>query len=140
MGNRRLLFSAIAALALLVSLVATGCTETGGGVEQRIKVTVETMSQGGTLLMMEYYKGDEQINSMRLIDGDGDGIIDGKSGPTKQGNWPQGWGWFDDLYEEVIVGQSRMDESGGKVTISDEVMTHELRAGEYHAGQAQPEE
>ena len=135
MWKRKLYAFAVIALALgMVAVVCSGCRGAEKEYDQSVKITVEPMSQNGVLLMMEYYRDSELTTSMRLIDGDGDGVIDGKSGPTEKGQWPKGWGWFDDLYEEVTVGQTTMSESGGKVAIQDEATSHELRAGEYQVG------
>jgi hypothetical protein len=59
---------------------------------QSVKITTEQVDEKGSLVIIESYRDSELMNSMHFIDGDGDGIIDGKSGPKERGYWPKGWG------------------------------------------------
>jgi hypothetical protein len=43
-------------------------------------------------------------------------------------------GWFDDLYDDVIVGQSNVWLKDGKIKIQNG-NTHEFRIGEYQCEQ-----
>ncbi|MFW6102807.1 MAG: hypothetical protein ACOC7M_00785, partial [Chloroflexota bacterium] len=78
----------------------------------------------------EYLRDGEVANSVHLIDGNGDGVIDGKSGPREEGNWPAGWEWFDDMYSDVVVGQTTIVLDGSKVIVT-ESKTYEFIVGEY---------
>jgi len=97
---------------------------------QTIKITAEAEGVNGLLARIEYYQDSELVSSINLIDGDGDGIIDGKSGPTKEGQWPNGWRWFDDLYSDVIVGHSTIRIVGEKIRIQT-ATAYEFLPGEY---------
>lgn len=120
-----------AALALLVTLVPAflpGCS--GPTYSQAIHIGVEQVNVGGIMARVEYYRSGELVNSVNLIDGNGDGVIDGKSGPAQPGNWPKGWEWFDDLYADVSVGHSTIALTEDKVTVQDGT-TYEFITGEY---------
>ena len=97
---------------------------------QTIKITAEAEGVNGLLARIEYYQDSKLVSSINLIDGDGDGIIDGKSGPTKEGQWPKGWRWFDDLYSDVIVGHSTIRIVGEKIRIQT-ATAYEFLPGEY---------
>jgi len=101
---------------------------------QSVKITTEQTGVNGILIIIESYRDSDLVISMFFIDGDGDGIIDGKSGPKEQGQWPKGWGWFDDLYNDVIVSQSSVLLTDDKITLKNG-QAHELRLGEYQSGQ-----
>ncbi len=88
------------------------------------------MNANGLFAKVEYLKDGNVVNSVHLIDGDGDGIIDGKSGPKTAGNWPVGWEWFDDMYEDAVVGQTTVTFDGQKVVV-EASKTYEFIVGEY---------
>ncbi len=97
---------------------------------QTIRITAEPMNVDGLFARIEYLKDGKVENSVHLVDGDGDGVIDGKSGPRSQGNWPVGWLWFDQMYQDTVVGETEISFDGQKVTITAE-STYEFVVGEY---------
>jgi len=105
-----------------------GCSDTTYA--QTIKATAETMNAGGLFARVEYLKDGDVVNSVHLVDGDGDGIIDGKSGPKSEGNWPVGWQWFDEMYVDSVVGQTIISFDGQKVVV-EAAKTYEFIVGEY---------
>lgn len=122
----------VVALILATAVILfSGCS--GSTYTQTISITVEPASVSGLLAKIEYYRDSELVNSMLFIDGNGDSIIDGKSGPTEQGCWPKGWEWFDDLYCDVIVGHSTIAVVGEKIKVQDGT-TYELLPAEYECG------
>jgi hypothetical protein len=119
----------ILALAIFTALVIlAGCSE--DTYTQSIKITIEPINITGRIAKIEYYRDRELSNSIKLIDGDGDSIIDGKSGPSVEGNWPKGWEWFDDMHNDVIVGYSTIIMVEGKIRIRNGT-TYEFMPGEY---------
>ena len=120
----------VVAVMLIISL---GCGEET--YTQTIRIFVEPVSVGGLHAKIEYYRDAKLVNSINFIDGNGDGIIDGKSGPTEGGNWPKGWQWFDDLHRDVIVGHSTITITGEKVKFQDGT-TYEFLTGEYECERA----
>lgn len=126
-GKLRVLAAAVLLLAGAV-VIFTGCS--GPAYSQTIRIDVESLNVGGMLTKVEYYRDGELVNSVNLIDGDGDTIIDGKSGPSEGGLWPRGWEWFDDLYRDVTVGYSTMTLAEGKVIVQNGT-TYEFMTGEY---------
>lgn len=119
------LFAFLVSLGLALLPACSGQTHS-----QTIRIGVEQVNVGGIMTRVEYYRSGELLNSVNLIDGNGDGVIDGKSGPTQPGNWPKGWEWFDDLYADVTVGQSTIALTDDKVTVQDGT-TYEFITGEY---------
>lgn len=117
----------ICALALGL-LVLMGCASTTYA--QTIRITAEPVNVDGLFARVEYLRDGEVVNSVHLIDGNGDGVIDGKSGPREEGVWPDGWEWFDNMYKDVVVGQSTMTFDGHKVVVT-EVSEYEFIVGEY---------
>ena len=118
-------------LALAVAVTASLFAGCGGNTyTQTIKVVVEPVNVSGLHAKIQYYRDTELVNSMHFVDGNGDGIIDGKSGPTEGGAWPKGWEWFDDLYRDVTIGHSTITLTGDKVKFQDGI-TYELVTGEY---------
>jgi hypothetical protein len=118
-------------MALVVAIVVIlfpGCG--GNSYTQTIKIAVEPVNVSGLHAKIECYRDAELIDSMHFIDGNGDGIIDGKSGPKETGHWPRGWEWFDDLYGDVTIGHSTITLAGDKVQFQDGT-TYELLTGEY---------
>jgi len=101
---------------------------------QSIKIATEKVDEKGSLVIIKSYRDSDLVNTLHFIDGDGDGTVDGKSGPKEQGYWPKGWGWLDDLYDDVVVGQSSLHITDGKITIQNG-NTHEFRIGEYQCEQ-----
>lgn len=97
---------------------------------QTINISVEVVNVSGRLARVEHYRDGELVNSLNLIDGNGDGIIDGKSGPSQAGKWPKGWQWFDDLYHDVTVGYSTIEVTGDHIRIV-EGNTYEFVTGKY---------
>ena len=134
-GSRRAIAPRLAgvyALALGLLLVV-GCSSTTYA--QTIRITSESVSVSGLFARVEYLRDGEVVNSVHLIDGNGDGVIDGKSGPVEEGVWPDGWEWFDNMYEDVVVGQSTMTFDGQKVVVT-EVSEYEFIVGEYECRSA----
>jgi len=131
-GKLRALIAVSLILATAVILFP-GCR--GNIYTQTIEISVEPVDGSGLLVRIEYYRDSELANSIRFVDGDGDNIIDGKSGPTGQGQWPKGWEWFDDMYRDVIVGQSTIAVAGEKIRIQEST-TYEFLPGNYECGQA----
>lgn len=120
-----------AVLALVICtvlVILAGCNEEA--YSQTIKITIEPVNITGRIAKIEYYRDRELTNSIKFIDGDGDSIIDGKSGPSVEGNWPKGWKWFDDMYNEVTVGYSTITMVEGKIKIRNGT-TYEFMPGEY---------
>ena len=129
-GSRRpraVTLAGICALALGL-LVLAGCSSTAYA--QTIRITAEPVNVAGLFARVEYLRDGEVVSSVHLIDGNGDGVIDGKSGPREEGMWPDGWEWFDDMYQDVVVGQSTMTFDGMKVVVM-EVNEYEFIVGEY---------
>ncbi len=131
-GKLRALITVALILATAVVLFP-GCR--GDIYTQTIEISVEPVDGSGLLVRIEYYCDSELANSVRFVDGDGDNIIDGKSGPVGQGQWPKGWEWFDDMYRDVIIGQSTIAVVGEKIIIQDS-STYEFLPGNYECGQA----
>ena len=118
-------------VALAVGIMATLFAACGGNTySQTIKVIVEPVNVNGLHAKIECYRDAELVDSMHFVDGNGDGIIDGKSGPTEKGSWPKGWEWFDDLYRDVAIGHSTITLTADKVRFQDGT-TYELVTGEY---------
>jgi len=109
-------------------LVLVGCASTTYA--QTIRITAESVNAAGLFARVEYLRDGEVVNSVHLIDGNGDGVIDGKSGPGEEGLWPDGWEWFDNMYKDVVVGQSTMTFDGHKVVVT-ELSEYEFIVGEY---------
>ena len=97
---------------------------------QTIRVTAESVNVAGLFARVEYLQDGEVVSSIHLIDGNGDGVIDGKSGPSEEGGWPDGWAWFDNMYADVVVGQTTMTFDGQKVVVV-EGTDYEFIVGEY---------
>ncbi len=132
-GSRRppaAILAGICALAFGL-LVLAGCASTTYA--QTIRVTAEPVNVAGLFARVEYLRDGEVVSSVHLVDGNGDGVIDGKSGPRDEGMWPDGWEWFDNMYEDVVVGQSTMTFDGMKVVVR-EVNEYEFIVGEYECG------
>jgi len=100
-----------------------------------IRITSEPVNVTGLFARIEYLRDGEVVNSVHLIDGNGDGVIDGKSGPKEDGNWPEGWQWFDAMYRDAAVGQTIIAFDGQKVTVTED-NTYEFIVGEYECGSA----
>jgi len=119
----------ILALMLIIAVILfPGCS--GNTYTQAIKITAEPVNVTGRVVKIEYYRDSELVSSIHFIDGNGDSIIDGKSGPSGEGHWPKGWEWFDNLYSDVIVGHATIEVTGEKVKIQDS-NTYEFLRGEY---------
>lgn len=135
-GRRRVL-PRLARLALCFALVAVlavaGCESKTYA--RTIRITSEPVNVTGLFARVEYLRDGEVVNSVHLIDGNGDGVIDGKSGPNEDGNWPEGWQWFDSMYRDAAVGQTIIAFDGQKVTVTD-ANTYEFMVGEYECGVA----
>ena len=122
----RLVMVALAVAIMVIPFVGCG----GDTYAQTINVVAEPMNVSGLHAEIEYHRDAELIASMHFVDGNGDGIIDAKSGPKETGDWPRGWEWFDDLYRDVIVGHSTITLTGDKLQFQDGT-TYELLTGEY---------
>ena len=118
----------LALVICIVLIILAGCNEEA--YSQTIKITIDPINISGRIAKIEYYRDRELSNSIKFIDGDGDGIIDGKSGPSVEGNWPKGWEWFDDMHNDVIVGYSTIKMVEGKIKIHNGT-TYEFMPGEY---------
>lgn len=112
----------------VASMVLAGCGP--DAFSETISISAEKVNEEGLFARVEYLRDGEVANSVHLVDGNGDGVIDGKSGPREEGNWPAGWEWFDDMYSDVVVGQTTMVFDGTKVTVT-ESKTYEFIVGEY---------
>jgi len=122
---------ALAASMALLAMPMTGCESTSYA--QTIRIVAEPVNVSGLFARIEYLRDGEVANSVHLVDGNGDGIIDGKSGPSEVGMWPMGWEWFDDMYVDVVVGKTSMEFDGQKVIVN-ESCTYEFIVGEYECG------
>lgn len=130
--SRRLLSSSAAqgvvALCLLFIGAAVACD--AEVYSETIRISADEVNEDGLFARIEYLRDGEIINSLHLVDGNGDGTIDGKSGPKEAGSWPSGWEWFDDMYSDVVVGQTTMEFDGTKVIVTEQ-KTYEFIVGEY---------
>jgi len=122
-------------LALFVSLITLAATAGCDSSTQvrTIRITSAPVNVTGLFARVEYLRDGKVVNAVHLIDGNGDGIVDGKSGPRGEGNWPDGWQWFDAMYKDAIVGQTTMEFDGQKVTVTAG-NTYEFIVGEYECG------
>ena len=129
-GSRRWPAATLAGICVLALglLVLVGCASTTYA--QTIRITAEPVNVAGLFARVEYLRDGEVVSSVHLVDGNGDGVIDGKSGPGEEGMWPDGWEWFDNMYQDVVVGQSTMTFDGLKVVVR-EVSEYEFIVGEY---------
>ncbi len=128
-GLRRCCGKVLLLCLLFCAVAATSACESKT-YSQAIKITAETMNVGGLFAKVEYLRDGKVANSIHLVDGDGDGVIDGKSGPKSGGTWPVGWQWFDNMYEDTVVGETIMTFDGQKVTVKAG-KTYEFVVGEY---------
>ncbi len=119
---------ALVGMLALAAGVLAGCDTTT--YSQTIRIVAEPMNVDGLFARVEYLQDGKVVNSVHLVDGDGDGIIDGKSGPKSQGNWPAGWLWFDNMYADTVVGETEISFDGQKVVVTAE-STYEFVVGEY---------
>jgi len=125
---------AIALVALvLVVLGAAGCGRAPHS--ESMRITAENINSEGLFARVEYLRDGDVINSVHLVDGDGDGVVDGKSGPKTAGNWPLGWEWFDHMYTDAVVGQTVVSFDGLKVFV-EATKTYEFVVGEYEVRSA----
>ena len=131
-GPRSLLGLVVVAACTLLAVVPLGGCDTPS-YAQTIRIVAEPVNVSGLFARIEYLRDGEVANSVHLVDGNGDGIIDGKSGPSEVGVWPVGWEWFDDMYADVVVGQTSMEFDGQKVVIH-ESSDYEFIVGEYECG------
>ena len=100
-----------------------------------MRITAENINSEGLFARVEYLRDGDVINSVHLVDGDGDGVVDGKSGPKTAGNWPLGWEWFDHMYTDAVVGQTVVSFDGLKVFV-EATKTYEFVVGEYEVRSA----
>jgi len=128
-GSTRRIWTAVLLCALVLAVgVAAGCESTT--YSQRIRITAESMNVDGLFAKVEYLRDGKVVNSVHLVDGDGDGVIDGKSGPKAGGTWPVGWQWFDDLYSDTVVGETVISFDEQKIVVKAS-KTYEFMTGEY---------
>ena len=131
-GFQRLLSLGILTLCVLLTAIPSiGCDSPSYA--QTIRIVAEPVNTAGLFARVEYLRDGELVSSVHLIDGNGDGVIDGKSGPSEEGMWPTGWEWFDAMYADVVVGQTPIDFDGQKVVVT-ESSTYEFIVGEYECG------
>ena len=131
-GFQRLLSLGILTLCVLLTAIPSiGCDSPSYA--QTIRIVAEPVNTAGLFARVEYLRDGELVSSVHLIDGNGDGVIDGKSGPSEEGMWPMGWEWFDAMYADVVVGQTPIDFDGQKVVVT-ESSTYEFIVGEYECG------
>ena len=132
-GSRRLPAATLAGICVLALglLVLVGCSSTTYA--QTVRITAEPVNVAGLFARVEYLRDGEVVSSVHLVDGNGDGVIDGKSGPRGEGMWPDGWEWFDNMYKDVVVGQSTMMFDGYKVVVTED-SEYEFVVGEYECG------
>jgi hypothetical protein len=109
-------------------MALVGCEQTT--YSQRIRIVADPMNAGGLFAQVEYLRDGKVANSVHLVDGDGDGVIDGKTGPKSGGTWPVGWQWFDNMYDDTVVGETRIAFDGQKVVVTAE-KTYEFVVGDY---------
>jgi hypothetical protein len=114
-------------------LLSTGCARTP--YSEEIRIVAEKVNVEGLFARVEYLRDGKVVNSVHLVDGDGDGVIDGKSGPKTAGNWPLGWEWFDHMYTDAAVGQTVISFDGQKVFV-EAAKTYEFVVGEYEVRSA----
>lgn len=126
--RRAVVITALVCLLVVMVVTTVGCNSTT--YSQTIRITAETMNVDGLFAKVEYLRDGKVANSVHLVDGDGDGVIDGKSGPKAGGTWPVGWQWFDDMYEDTVVGETAISFDGQKVVVKA-AKTYEFVAGEY---------
>jgi len=127
------LLTLVVALTLATAIILfPACS--GNTYAQAIKISVETLNISGLHIKIEYYQDNELVNSIHFIDGDGDSVIDGKSGPSEESQWPKGWEWFNDMYNSVIVGHSTITVEGEKIKVQNNT-TYELLTGKYECEQ-----
>ena len=128
-GSTRRIWTAVFLCALVLAVgAAAGCESTT--YSQRIRITAESMNVDGLFATVEYLRDGKVVNSVHLVDGDGDGVIDGKSGPKAGGTWPVGWQWFDDLYSDTVVGETVISFDEQKIVVKAS-KTYEFMTGEY---------
>lgn len=120
-------------LLALALFSATGCARTP--YSEAIRITAEKINVDGLFARVEYLRDGKVVNSVHLVDGDGDGVIDGKSGPKTAGNWPMGWEWFDHMYTDAVVGQTIIRFDSQKVFV-EASKTYEFLVGEYEVRSA----
>jgi len=116
----------------MILVLFLGCSRSASHT-QTLNVVAEPVNVVGLHAKVEYHRDAELVNSMHFIDGNGDSVIDGKSGPKEKGCWPKGWEWFDDLYSDVVVGQSTIIVVDEKIKFQDGI-TYELIPGNYECG------
>ncbi|MCD6599313.1 MAG: hypothetical protein J7L19_01900 [Dehalococcoidia bacterium] len=130
-GKLHILVPVILILAMS-AILFPGCA--GDTYTQTIKITAEPINVNGLVAKIEYHRDRELVNSMHFIDGNGDGVIDGKAGHPEDGIWPKGWEWFNDMYKDVTVGYSTIVVVGEKLKIQNGT-TYEFLTGEYECEQ-----
>lgn len=128
-GSTRPVCTAALLCALVLAVAAAaGCEKST--YSQRIRITAESMNVDGLFAKVEYLRDGKVVNSVHLVDGDGDGVIDGKSGPKAGGTWPVGWQWFDDMYTDTVVGETVISFDEQKIVVKAS-KTYEFMTGEY---------
>ncbi len=132
--GRHLRLTALLCVIVLALGGLLGCETTV--YSQSVRIVAEPMNVDGLFATIEYLRDGRVVNSVHLVDGDGDGVIDGKSGPKSDGNWPAGWLWFDKLYRDTVVGETTISFDGQKVVVTAS-STYEFVVGEYEVRAAQ---
>jgi len=127
-STRRIGTVALMCALVLALTAAAGCESST--YSQRICITAESMNVDGLFAKVEYLRDGKVVNSVHLVDGDGDGVIDGKSGPKAGGTWPVGWQWFDDMYADTVVGETVISYDEQKIVVKAS-KTYEFMTGEY---------
>ncbi len=127
-SRRRLSLSMLLCVVVMLVGSLAGC-QTATYAES-IRIIAEPMNIDGLFARVEYLQDGNVVNSVYLVDGNGDGVIDGKSGPRTEGNWPAGWLWFDSMYRDAVVGETEIAFDGQKVVVTA-ASTYEFVVGEY---------
>jgi hypothetical protein len=82
---------------------------------------------------IEYLREGVVVNSLHLLDSNGDGVLDGKSGPRYAGSWPEEWLWLDSFYDDLVVGETQIALVHSVFVVVTTMDTYEFAVGEYES-------